>query len=97
VAHLVPSIATLSPAKIIEDSGRFELLVYGQNFVRDTSYVRWNNSHRPTTFVSSTQLKAVIEAADIANQGVANITVATYITQYKKTSSAVSFLIGLRR
>jgi IPT/TIG domain len=37
--------------------------------------VKWNGSSRPTAYVSSTQLKATINATDIANPGKADVTV----------------------
>ena len=46
----------------------------GSNFV-SASVVQWNGSARPTTFVSSTQLTAQIQASDIAASGEVAITV----------------------
>ena len=52
----------------------FTLTVNGTGFVSG-SVVDWNGSARVTTFVSSSQLKAAITAADIALSGTASITV----------------------
>src|SRR5262249_31311658 len=54
----------------------FTLTVNGSNFV-SASVVQWNGSARPTTFVSSTQLTAQIQASDIAASGDVAITVFT--------------------
>jgi DNA-binding beta-propeller fold protein YncE len=50
------------------------LLVNGQNFLT-SSVVRWNNSDRPTTFFSTSQLSAQISASDIAAPGTVFVTV----------------------
>jgi len=54
----------------------FTLTVTGSNFIA-SSVVRWNGTARTTTYVSSTQLRATISAADIAVAGTAAITVVT--------------------
>ena len=41
------------------------------------SRVRWNGADRPTTFISDTQLRAEITAADLATTGTASVTVFT--------------------
>src|SRR6516225_5314908 len=58
-----PSIATLSPATRVVGGTDFTLTVSGSNFVAP-SVVQWNGSSRPTTFVSSSQLTAQIQASD---------------------------------
>ena len=89
-----PGIATLSPANMTEDAAAFVLTVTGQNFVR-ASTIRWNNSARTTTFVSPTQLRATIGSTDIANPGVAAVTVVTQLGNISATSPASSFTIEL--
>ncbi|HKQ73511.1 MAG TPA: IPT/TIG domain-containing protein [Blastocatellia bacterium] len=75
-ARPIPRLTAISPDNAEAGGPAFTLTVTGQNFVSD-SVVRWNNSDRPTTFVSSTQLTAAIPPADIANVGNALITVFT--------------------
>ncbi|MCI0387960.1 MAG: IPT/TIG domain-containing protein [Acidobacteria bacterium] len=75
-ARPVPRITALSPDTAQAGGPAFTLTVTGQNFVSD-SVVRWNNSDRPTTFGSSTQLTATIPPEDIATAGNAVITVFT--------------------
>ncbi len=71
-----PSIQSLSPAAAAVGGAPFTLTVSGDKFV-SASVVRWNGSNRPTTFVSATQLRATIGAADIAAPGTALVSVST--------------------
>ena len=70
----VPSISGLAPDNAIVDSGAFTLTVNGSGF-RPGSIIRWNGDARSTTFVSSTQLTAQVNAADISAVGTAAVTV----------------------
>jgi hypothetical protein len=72
----VPVISSLSPASAIAGGSSFTLTVGGADFVTG-SVVLWNGADRPTTYGSSTQLSAVIAAADIAGAGTAQVTVRT--------------------
>jgi uncharacterized protein (TIGR03437 family) len=71
-----PGITSLSPTFANIGGQAFPLIVNGTNFT-NSSVVRWNDSDRPTTFVSATQLRATIPATDIAAAGTANIKVFT--------------------
>lgn len=71
-----PTISALSPTNIKVGGNPFVLTVTGTNFV-SASVVQWNGSNRPTTFVTSTQLSALIPASDIATGGKTTITVST--------------------
>lgn len=71
----VPSISNRSPYNILADSGDFSLDIYGANFVKNNSVVRWNGSPRTTTFFSSSHLQVAIPAADIAVAASVSITV----------------------
>jgi LPXTG-site transpeptidase (sortase) family protein len=70
----VPGITSLDPVSAFAGGSAFTLTVNGNNFVTG-SIVRWNNSNRTTTYVSSTQLRASIPASDIASEGTANVRV----------------------
>ena len=70
----VPALATLSPPGAAVGGTGFPLTVNGSNFV-STSVVRWNGTAKLTSCVSSTQLVATIDAADIAAVGTASVTV----------------------
>ena len=69
-----PVVADLSPSVAIVGGPAFPLTVTGSNFVNGAT-VRWNGSNRTTTFVSATQLRAAVTAADIAAAGTFPITV----------------------
>jgi hypothetical protein len=69
-----PSLAAINPAIVSAGNGAFTLAVSGAGFVPG-AVVRWNGSDRATTYISNTQLTAVIPAADVAASGTASITV----------------------
>lgn len=70
----VPVIATINPNAVSSGGPNFTLTVTGTGFVQG-SVVRFNNADRTTTFVSATEVRAIIQAGDIINGGTANITV----------------------
>src|SRR5438552_3305238 len=70
----VPTTTSISPASTTAGSAQFTLTVNGTNFV-STSTVYWNGSPLTTTFVSSTQLTAIVPAANVAAVGTASVTV----------------------
>ena len=72
----VPAITTLSPSSVPAGSPAFTLTVNGTGFAT-TSVVRWNGAPRSTTFVSATQLRAAIAAADVASVAQSSVTVST--------------------
>jgi hypothetical protein len=69
-----PELSTLIPSGQSPGGAAFTLTLSGSHFLL-SSVVRWNGSNRATTFVSSTQLSAVITAADIASAGTAQVVV----------------------
>ncbi len=78
VNNPAPTITTLNPSNTNAGASGFALTVNGTGFV-PSSVVRINGSlpanERPTVFVSSTQLTATIDAADVASAGTFPITV----------------------
>jgi 6-phosphogluconolactonase (cycloisomerase 2 family) len=70
----VPSLERLSPSAAPAGGPAFTLFVAGASFL-PSSTVQWNGADRPTTYVSANTLKAQISAADIAQPGVAGVTV----------------------
>jgi hypothetical protein len=70
----VPAITSLNPASVAAGGPAFTLSVTGTGFVQ-TSVVRFNGQDRATTYVSATEVRAALTAADIANGGTANIRV----------------------
>jgi uncharacterized protein (TIGR03437 family) len=71
-----PTLTSLNPSEVLVGGPAFTLTLNGSNFV-GTSVVRFNGSERATTFISATELRAAITAADIASVGTANLTVFT--------------------
>src|SRR5262249_35463498 len=63
-------------ASKLEGSASFTLTVNGSNFA-GSSVVQWNGTPLPTTYVSRTQLQAVVPASNLAEEGTASVTVAT--------------------
>jgi subtilisin family serine protease len=72
--NAAPTLTSISPSRTSAGVGAFTLTVNGTGFAT-TSEVRWNGIARATTFVSATQLRASITAADVAAPGTAQVTV----------------------
>jgi hypothetical protein len=71
-----PTLASMSPSSASAGGAALTLTVNGTGFI-GTSMVTWNLNPRATTFVSATQLKASISAADLAEAGIAYVGVVT--------------------
>jgi uncharacterized protein (TIGR03437 family) len=69
-----PTLSGLNPQTVVAGDPDFTLVINGANFVSG-SKARWNGAERATTFVSATQLRAVILASDIAATGAGAVTV----------------------
>lgn len=87
-----PVASSLSPTSITKEAAQFTLTVNGSGFVSGAT-VRWNGANRTTTFVSASQLTAVINAADVAAAGTATVTVFNP-TPGGGTSSGLTFTIN---
>lgn len=87
-----PVLNALSPGSAAAGSGAFTLTVTGSNFVAG-SVARWNGATRTTTFVSGTQLRVAVPAADIASAGQSAVTVANPAPN-AAVSNAVTFTVG---
>ena len=74
IVNPVPTLSGLTPASVGLGGPGFTLTVTGTNFVT-TSVVRWNGADRATTYVSATQLRAVIPATDVLMVGIGRVTV----------------------
>jgi Putative Ig domain len=84
-----PVITSLSPALVAAGGSPFTLTINGNNFV--ASNVQWNGSPLTTTFVSATQLTALVPANLIASAGSASVTV---VNAGGATSAPVIFTMG---
>lgn len=72
----VPVVSDLAPIALRAAGPDFNLAVTGSGF-NPISTVLWNGAPRPTTFVSETEIEAVIPASDIAGGGIVSIGVYT--------------------
>ena len=68
-----PTITSLAPSSVPAGSAQFTLTINGTGFV-STSTAYWNGTALATTFVSSTQLTAVVPASLISASGAASVT-----------------------
>jgi len=81
VAVAGPVITSLSPSSAIAGGSTFNLTVIGTNFLSSGGIftagpvVQWNGSPLVTSFVSGTQLTAIVPGTLITNIGTASITV----------------------
>lgn len=79
VSNPAPAITALSPNTVAGPAvglNGFTLTVTGSNFV-SLSTVEWNGSARQTDFVSSTELQAQINFADVQGTGTVSVDVTT--------------------
>jgi hypothetical protein len=87
-----PSISNLVPGSAIAGSPQTTLTVNGSGF-NSSATVQFNGTSLPTTFVSSSQLTAIIAASAIASPRTASITVANPSSS-GGTSAPSTFFIG---
>src|SRR3974390_2656163 len=74
-AHPLPMVyQPLVPSSVSPGHKAFTLTIHGTNFVSG-AVVQWNGSPRKTTFVTESQVRARIGAADLAKAATANVTV----------------------
>ena len=74
ISNPVPTLLDLDPSSAIAGDSAFTLTVIGTKFVPG-SVVLWNGSPRQTAYFGPDELRAQITAADVANQGTADISV----------------------
>lgn len=84
-----PTITSISPASAIAGGPAFTLTVNGTNFISGST-ANFNGSALATTFVSATQLTAVVPASGITLAGTFNVVVTNPGGQ---TSNALSFMV----
>lgn len=71
-----PVLGGLSPTEALVESATFDLVVSGTDFVPE-SVILWDGTARPTVFVSSTELRATIDASLLTVAGSFQITVSS--------------------
>ncbi|MFZ0551307.1 MAG: PQQ-binding-like beta-propeller repeat protein [Steroidobacteraceae bacterium] len=74
VAGCTENVTSISPTTVVAGGPAFKLTVVGTGLSSGDT-VQWNGSNRTTTYVSTTELTAQINAADIAAAGTASVTV----------------------
>ena len=89
----VPTVTTLSPNSVVAGSAGFTLTVTGTNFV-STSTVNFGGAARTTTFVSATQVTALILASDVATPGSTPGVTVTNPAPGGGTSNSVTFTVN---
>ena len=72
----VPRLRSLAPSSVPQGSSDLELMLNGSGFT-ESSVVNWNGTALQTTYGAITVLTALVPASDLANSGVASITVTT--------------------
>jgi hypothetical protein len=92
VQNPVPQISNLSPNTVFYDAGNTTITVNGTSF-EPTSSILLGATKLATTFVSATQLTAVVPAASFTSLTTLSITVSTP-TPGGGTSNAVSLSVG---
>jgi hypothetical protein len=73
-APAAPTVSGVTPTSAIAGASAFQITVAGSGFVSGST-VQWNGAAVATSFVSPTQLTALINSNLIATAGTANITV----------------------
>ena len=87
-----PVMQSLNPTTIQDGAGAFTLKVLGIGFI-PASYIEWNATQLPTTYVSASELDAQIPATDVVSVGSATVSVKDAIDGYYLPNS-LTFMIG---
>lgn len=87
----VPFVRYISPATCLYGKSDFNMTVTGNYFV-NSSVVEWNGTPLATSYVSATQLRALVPASLVASVGTANVSVYTP-PPMGGTSSSLAFNI----
>ena len=87
-----PATLSISPNAALAGGASFTLVVNGSGFI-NSSVIKWDGNILTTTYVSTTQLTAIVPATNIAAAGTAAISVFTG-TPGGGTSNTVPFTIS---
>ena len=68
VSNPLPTLSSISPAIATAGAAAFTLTVNGTNYING-SVINWNGAALTTTFISATQLSAVVPASNISTAG----------------------------
>ncbi|HWX30249.1 MAG TPA: IPT/TIG domain-containing protein [Steroidobacteraceae bacterium] len=86
------TLTGISPSAVLAGGAGFTLTLTGTNFSKN-SIVIFNQSPQPTTFVSSTQLTATIDAATLVTPEQGSVTVESSSQEYAQVSAAVPLFV----
>jgi hypothetical protein len=86
----IPVLSSLSPSSAVAGSPAFTLTVTGTGFL-PSSTITWNGAALATTFVSATQVAAVVPATLLTQPGSASVSAATF----RLTSNTLNFTVNL--
>ncbi|MDE2206225.1 MAG: hypothetical protein KGK12_06255 [Armatimonadetes bacterium] len=84
-----PVLISLSPSSALVGSGAFTLTVNGTGF-QNGAIVRWNGSALTTSYVSSTEIRAAVPAANLSSAGFGSVTA---VNPRSNVSNALTFTI----
>lgn len=70
----VPVLSAISPSSATAGTSGFTMTITGSNFMSG-SIVKWNSNSLTTSYVNSSQLTAVVLAANVITTGIASVTV----------------------
>ena len=87
-----PTVSALAPSSTTAGAPAVSLVLYGSNFENDAT-VQWNGTALSASWVSATEMTAIIPVSDIASAGSANVTV-TNPSPGGGTSAAARFTIA---
>jgi hypothetical protein len=89
----VPILVALSPPSVAAGAPAFTLTIDGAGFASST-YARWSGARLATTVVSDSMLRAQIPAANVAEDGFADVTAVT--PAFPSDSPGVSNILVFR-
>ncbi|MBN2243677.1 MAG: IPT/TIG domain-containing protein [Acidobacteria bacterium] len=74
INNLVPALNIISPKSIPAESGSFTLMIFGENFVENSS-LQWGSNTLYGNYVDATQMAFTISAAYISGEGNVSVSV----------------------
>jgi len=74
INYPMPTISFISPSSIPAESEDFTLIIYGRNFVQNTT-LQWNSSVISGDYIDGTQIIFVVSASHVASEGIVSVSV----------------------
>ena len=90
--NLVPVLTSISPTSAILNDGDTTITATGTDFI-SSSVVKWNGTSLATTYISSTELTAIVPSSNLLVAGTATVTV-TNPAPGGGTSNTITFTIN---